>query len=88
MIVYGKGAFKYNAMLFWGERGQQKDHKISQGGDHQKFTDNRVSISQGEGGGMQKNNSLAVKRALAHRLQHRAACRIQNGRQGAAKWPT
>ena len=26
--------------------------------------------------------------ALAHRLQHRTACKIQNGHQGAAKWPT
>ena len=26
--------------------------------------------------------------ALAHRLQRRTACKIQNGRQGAQKWPT
>ena len=28
------------------------------------------------------------KGALAHRLQRRTACRIQNGRQGDPKWPT
>ena len=34
------------------------------------------------------NTSLAAKGALAHRLQRRIACKIQNGRQGAPKWPT
>ena len=29
------------------------------------------------------NNSLAVKGALAHRLQFRTACKIQYGRQGS-----
>ena len=32
------------------------------------------------------NTSLAAKGALAHRLQRRTACKIQNGRQGAPKW--
>ena len=32
------------------------------------------------------NTSLSVKGALAHRLQHRTACKIQNGRQMAPKW--
>ena len=32
-----------------------------------------------------KNTSLAAKGALAHRLQRRTACKIQNGRQGAPK---
>ena len=32
------------------------------------------------------NTSLAVKGALANRLQRRTACKIQNGRQGAPKW--
>ena len=35
-----------------------------------------------------KNTSLAAKGALAHRLQRRTACKIQNGRQGAPKWRT
>ena len=34
------------------------------------------------------NTSLAAPGALAHRLQRRTACKIQNGRQGAPKWPT
>ena len=34
------------------------------------------------------NTSLAAKGALANRLQRRTACKIQNGRQGAPKWPT
>ena len=32
-----------------------------------------------------KYTSLAAKGALAHR---RTACKIQNGHQGAPKWPT
>ena len=32
------------------------------------------------------NTSLAAKGALAHRLQRRTACKIQNGRQWALKW--
>ena len=32
-----------------------------------------------------ENTSLAAKGALAHRLQLRTACKIQNGRQGAPK---
>ena len=36
----------------------------------------------------EKNTSLAAKGALANRLQRRNACKIQNGRQGAPKWPT
>ena len=35
-----------------------------------------------------KNTSLAVKGALAHLVQRRTACKIQNGRQGAPKWTT
>ena len=35
-----------------------------------------------------KNTSLAAPWALAHRLQRRTACKTQNGRQGAPKWPT
>ena len=34
------------------------------------------------------NTSLAAKGALANRLKRRTACKIQNGRQGAPKWPT
>ena len=34
----------------------------------------------------EKNTSLAAKGAIAHRLQCRTACKIQNGRQGAPKW--
>ena len=34
------------------------------------------------------NTSLAAKGALAHRLQRRTACKIQNGHQGAPKWLT
>ena len=34
------------------------------------------------------NTSLGVPGALAHRLQRRTACKIQNGRQWAPKWPT
>ena len=34
------------------------------------------------------NTSLAAPGALAHRLQRRNACKIQNGRQGAQEWPT
>ena len=33
------------------------------------------------------NTSLAAKGALANRLQRRTACKIQNGHQGAQKWP-
>ena len=33
------------------------------------------------------NTSLAAQGALAHRLQRRSACKIQNGRQGGPKWP-
>ena len=32
--------------------------------------------------------SLAANGALAHHLQCRTACKIQNGRQGAPKWRT
>ena len=32
--------------------------------------------------------SLAAKGALAYRLQHRTACKIKNGRQGAAQKTT
>merc|ERR1712030_305998 len=35
-----------------------------------------------------ENTSLAAPGALAHRLQRRTACTIQNGRQGPPKWPT
>ena len=35
-----------------------------------------------------KNTSLVAPGALAHRLQRRTACKIQNDRQGAPKWPT
>ena len=35
-----------------------------------------------------KNTSLAAKGALAHHLQRRTACKIQNGRQGAPEWRT
>ena len=34
------------------------------------------------------NTSLAAKGELAHCLQRRTACKIQNGCQGAPKWPT
>ena len=34
------------------------------------------------------DTSLAAPGALAHRLQRRTACKIQNGRQWAPKWPT
>ena len=34
------------------------------------------------------NTSLSAKGALAHRLQPRTACKIQNGRQVAPKWRT
>ena len=34
------------------------------------------------------NTSLAAKGKLAHRLQRRTTCKIQNGRQWAQKWPT
>ena len=34
------------------------------------------------------NKSLAEKGKLAHRLQCRTACKIQNGRRGAPKWTT
>ena len=37
---------------------------------------------------LSKNISLAAKGALAHCLQRRASCKIQNGHQGAPKWPT
>ena len=35
-----------------------------------------------------RNTSLAAPGALAHLLQRRNACKIQNVRQGAPKWPT
>ena len=35
-----------------------------------------------------RNTCLAAPGALAHRLQRRTACKIQNGRQGAPKWAT
>ena len=34
------------------------------------------------------NTSLAAPGALAHRLQRRTICKIQNGCQWASKWPT
>ena len=34
------------------------------------------------------NTNLAAPGALAHRLQRRTACKIQNGRQGPPIWPT
>ena len=34
-----------------------------------------------------KNTSLAAPGALVHRLQRRTDRKIQNGRQGAPKWP-
>ena len=36
---------------------------------------------------IKKNTSLAAKEALAHCLQRHNACKIQNGRQRAPKWP-
>ena len=33
------------------------------------------------------NASLSAPGVLAHSLQRRTACNIQNGRQGAPKWP-
>ena len=45
---------------------------------------NMISLKQEN----MKNTSLAAPGALAHRLQCRTACKIQNGRQGAPKWPT
>ena len=38
--------------------------------------------------GLLHHTSLAAPGALAHRLQRRAACKIQNGRQWPPKWPT
>ena len=35
-----------------------------------------------------ENSSLAANGALAHRLQYRTACKMQNGHQGAPKWRT
>ena len=37
---------------------------------------------------VKSDTSLAAKGALAHSLQRRTARKIQNGRQGAPKWPT
>ena len=34
------------------------------------------------------NTSVATPEELAYRLQHRTACYIQNGQQGAPKWQT
>ena len=45
---------------------------------------NMISLKQEN----MKNTSLAAPGALAHRLQCHTACKIQNGRQGAQKWPT
>ena len=33
-----------------------------------------------------QNTSLVAPGEFVHRLQHRTACKIQNGRQGAPKW--
>ena len=38
--------------------------------------------------GKLQNTSLAAPGALAHRLQRRNACKIQNGRQGPPNWRT
>ena len=38
--------------------------------------------------GLSTNTSLAAPGALPHRLQSGTACQIQNGNQGASKWPT
>ena len=35
-----------------------------------------------------RNTSLVAKGALAHRLQRRTTCKIQNGHQEALKWQT
>ena len=45
---------------------------------------NMISLKQEN----MKNTSLAAPGVLVHRLQCRTACKIQNGRQGAPKWPT
>ena len=45
-------------------------------------------VDQRVGGTSFFNTSLAAKGALAHRLQRRTACKIQNGCQGAQKWLT
>ena len=45
---------------------------------------NMISLKQEN----MKNTSLAAPGALAHQLQRRTTCKIQNGRQGAPKWPT
>ena len=45
---------------------------------------NMISLKQEN----EKNTSLAAPGSLAHRLQRRTACKIQNGHQGAPKWPT
>ena len=37
---------------------------------------------------MYVNTSLAAQGALAHRLQCRTICKIQNGHYEAPKWPT
>ena len=36
----------------------------------------------------EENRSLEAPGALTHRLQHPTAFKIQNGHQGAPKWPT
>ena len=43
---------------------------------------------EAELGKKNQNTSLAAKGALANGLQRRTACKIQNGRQWAPKWPT
>ena len=60
-----------------------KNKKDSESEDNDKNEDDIKNQNY-----IKMNTSLAAPRALAHRLQRRTACKIQNGRQGAPKWPT
>ena len=46
-----------------------------------------IKTEKGGGSAIKMNISLAAKGALAHRLQRRKTCKIQNGRLGGPKLP-
>ena len=59
--------------------------------DNEKNDDNENNIDKKENYDKYQNNNnrkIAAPGALAHRLQRRTACKIQNGYQWAPKWLT
>ena len=54
----------------------------------EKYVERKKLERLSEAKGKQELLRENVKAVLAHHLQRRTASKIQNGRQGAPKWPT